>query len=482
LSEKDFQRAQEGIFFIPKDSSQGKDLASGLDLLAKSTALFNESSRKLPVDEKEKFVKDYQNLSRSLTEAHILADKLWVSDQSRAAMLLNQIKPIGEFTYGMALGFGHGLKETVYGVKDLVVLTGAAMQVVASSVKSSLKKAPELTLHDAEVALGNFFSGDHLSQMASNVSSSTIAAYQHVSSFIKRIAEESADTLVNGTAKEKGEIVGRVAYEIGFFIFGGEFIKAGVGGAKAVGNTASLIGGAAQKSFEYLAFESKFAQMAKIQKVGSTVASKITTFAKQYPSLVANLIREGATASAIAEVAELSVNQPNLIKKIATRHEVLDAVGMEMQKFLDAVHALDPEAKIGIRGSLPRGLKGIHKLGPNGEQLLFDASSFDVDAFIVSDKMIDEVNKAGKLTSEKWINQTSIPGSRIQAVESLEIEIDKTLRSNPKLYGLRNEKFNFIIRSSKNAEGLLTKEGWAVKPGVSDKKFVGEVQYFFIKN
>ena len=41
-----------------------------------------------------------------------------------------------------------------------------------------------------------------------------------------------------------------------------------------------------------------------------------------------------------------------------------------------------PDARVGIRGSLARGTKGAHK-----KNAPFDPTNFDVDAFIVSDKL-----------------------------------------------------------------------------------------------
>lgn len=360
LTQKDLERAQEGIFFTPKDSEQGKALSSGLDLAAKSVALFNENSKYLSGSDRDNFRNDYQTLSRSLAEAHILADKLWVSDQNRAVMLLGQIKPIADFTYGFALGVGHGLKDTAYGVKDLVVLSGTVMKVVGSSVASSLKKVPELTLHDAEIALGNFFTGDHLSEMASTLGTSTVSAYHHVSGFIKHIAEESADTLINGTAKEKGEIVGRVAYEIGFFIFGGEIIKAGVGGAKAVGNTASLISGAAQKSLQYLAFERKAAQLAKLPGINGTQSLKLLNFAREYPSVAANVLKETSSLGAISELAGMSTKDAKFLGKLAANIDVANKL-MSKEDLVSKAAIVSRESELVLK-AIPKQSEKLHSL------------------------------------------------------------------------------------------------------------------------
>ena len=58
---------------------------------------------------------------------------------------------------------------------------------------------------------------------------------------------------------------------------------------------------------------------------------------------------------------------------------------------LSTVHRLDPDAQIGIRGSLATGRKGPHK-----GNAPFDPNNFDVDAFIVFDKL------AGQFSNKEW--------------------------------------------------------------------------------
>jgi RHS repeat-associated protein len=52
---------------------------------------------------------------------------------------------------------------------------------------------------------------------------------------------------------------------------------------------------------------------------------------------------------------------------------------------LEIIRGLDSDARIGYRGSLARGKKGAHK-----GNALFDVNDFDVDAFIVSDKLASQ--------------------------------------------------------------------------------------------
>lgn len=360
LTQKDLERAQEGIFFTPKDSEQGKALSSGLDLAAKSVALFNENSKYLSGTDRDNYRNDYQTLSRSLAEAHILADKLWVSDQNRAAMLLGQIKPIADFTYGFALGFGLDLKENVYGVKDLVVLSGRFMRSVGSSLANSLRKVPELTLHDAEVALGNFFTRDNFSEMASSVGITTVSLYHHFSSLIKRLAEENADTLINGTAKEKGEVVGRVTAEIGLFFFPGKIIKGGVGAAKYIGSTASLIGGAAQKSLDFLAFERKAAQLAKLSGIAGAQSLKILNFAREYPSVAANVLKETSSLGAVSELAGMSAKDAKFLGKLALNVDVANKL-MSKEALVSKAAIVSRESELVLK-AIPKQSEKLHSL------------------------------------------------------------------------------------------------------------------------
>jgi hypothetical protein len=66
-------------------------------------------------------------------------------------------------------------------------------------------------------------------------------------------------------------------------------------------------------------------------------------------------------------------------KVILTREEIMAKADVVLAQ----LKARFPDAKIGFRGSLARGSKGMHKSG-----VAFDPTSYDVDAFIVSDKTV----------------------------------------------------------------------------------------------
>ena len=66
--------------------------------------------------------------------------------------------------------------------------------------------------------------------------------------------------------------------------------------------------------------------------------------------------------------------------KLARIAEINKAVSEVLQSELDAILYLDPDAIVGVRGSLARGTKGAGKGFTE-----FNPDSFDVDAFIISD-------------------------------------------------------------------------------------------------
>lgn len=67
-----------------------------------------------------------------------------------------------------------------------------------------------------------------------------------------------------------------------------------------------------------------------------------------------------------------------------------------------AIRAINPEARIGFRGSAARLAKGKHKGG-----LPLDSSSFDVDAFIDSDKLAKQFPKGTWFRSGRNISERS---------------------------------------------------------------------------
>jgi hypothetical protein len=117
-----------------------------------------------------------------------------------------------------------------------------------------------------------------------------------------------------------------------------------------------------------------------------------------------------------------------------------------MQPHLATIRGLDPDAVVGLRGSLASGLRSQGK-GP------FDPGDFDVDAFIVSDRL------AGQFRRREWWRS----GSRIGEIDAVQRSIDSTLRQSPNFAGMRSDPFTFRI---------YTQREWANLQRRSDSQYI----------
>ena len=106
-----------------------------------------------------------------------------------------------------------------------------------------------------------------------------------------------------------------------------------------------------------------------------------------------------------------------------------------MAKFKEKIQVIDPDAVIGYRGSLAKVVNGPHK-----GNAPFDPSSFDVDAFIVSDKLSDAI-KPNKGSNYKDAGRNS-------DIREIQKEMDNELRSKKCFDGMRaNDPFTFRVFS-----------------------------------
>ena len=140
-------------------------------------------------------------------------------------------------------------------------------------------------------------------------------------------------------------------------------------------------------------------------------------------------------------------NQNKGKEKSQTREEILVIVDNILTPYIKKIKEMDPDAKVGYRGSLATGVKGPHK-----GNAPFDPNDFDIDAFIVSDKL------AAKFPgNERWRS-----GSRNKKINSMQIEIDEKLRAS--LKGLRkkdkrgrDDRFTFRIYTYKEFNSKFKK-------------------------
>jgi RHS repeat-associated protein len=115
---------------------------------------------------------------------------------------------------------------------------------------------------------------------------------------------------------------------------------------------------------------------------------------------------------------------------VAARLEIQPAIEAVLAQSAQRVRQLDADALIGFRGSTARGYKGPHK---NNDP--FDPDHFDVDGFVVSDKL---AAKIPKIRGARFADASSSP-----ELAAEQQRIDGELRS--KLKGLKDSDFTFRV-------------------------------------
>ena len=131
-----------------------------------------------------------------------------------------------------------------------------------------------------------------------------------------------------------------------------------------------------------------------------------------------------------------SPRQPN-------RAIILQAVEETLRAHVPDIKKIDPDAAIGFRGGLASDMKGPHKkFAP------FDPKDFDVDALIISDKLAREIKPVGD-----WRR-----GTHHRDIRRIQFSIEKSLRSNPIMVGLREDRFTFRVYSRKELADLIAKK------------------------
>lgn len=126
-----------------------------------------------------------------------------------------------------------------------------------------------------------------------------------------------------------------------------------------------------------------------------------------------------------------------------------------MSAFVPRIQALDPGAEVKARGSLAAGVKlNPKKKSPDGERYLFNPTDFDIDAYIVSDKLYSHAMKLQGKTPSKRVKDQKIVGSKsgIREVKALVIEVREALTvvSGNRNLGEDAWQFNILIRSTGN--------------------------------
>jgi len=251
-------------------------------------------------------------------------------------------------------------------------------------------------------------------------------------------------------AAQKGAELAKKAWAVGkkygkkVVAAGKKAVTAGVQGAKKLGKKASE---QAKESAEKIReFSRKFFN--KPDKVVTATdktdkAVEITTNINDKKSKVANLVDK------INETAKIPYDR--LLK---TRKDIINSLSETVQSHLKSIKQFDSEAQVGIRGSLVRGTKGPHK-----GNVPFNPDDFDVDAFIVSDKLAEQFPRGVPFRS----------GNTIDEIANIQQSIDKALRQNKLFSGLRkttttrsgkvvSDSFTFRIFTQKEIQKLQAKQ------------------------
>ncbi|WKB56040.1 LysM peptidoglycan-binding domain-containing protein [Eleftheria terrae] len=157
--------------------------------------------------------------------------------------------------------------------------------------------------------------------------------------------------------------------------------------------------------------------------------------------------------------AALSLEDTLVLRGDASRAQIVQAIGEAAQPSVKALLALDPEARVGFRGSLANGLKNDTKLGPNGERVPFDGvvatkngqpytgpQGYDADFFVVSD------NLAAQLGNKPFFRNAARLDTSLNGIFG---EFGAGLQSNPLLTGMKVEPPTFRVFTSTEIQKKL---------------------------
>ncbi|MDQ0017780.1 hypothetical protein J2W23_006194, partial [Variovorax boronicumulans] len=194
-------------------------------------------------------------------------------------------------------------------------------------------------------------------------------------------------------------------------------------------------------------------------------ASMATDIAAPIDSLVAPMGGSGRTAAASGLrrgpphlVPNEALETELILRGNASRAKIVEQIDNVAQPAVDAFLRLDPDARVGFRGSLASGLKGEHKIDANGNRVAFDGEvayqknraekyqsysgeqGYDADFFVVSDKL------AARYGNKTFINRDNAPRFD-PSLRGVLDKFDEQLRSNPILSGMKSGAPEFRIWS-----------------------------------
>jgi hypothetical protein len=164
-----------------------------------------------------------------------------------------------------------------------------------------------------------------------------------------------------------------------------------------------------------------------------------------------------AAAGRRTGAAGLTFEDALVLQGDASRARIVQQIGKAAQLSIEALLKLDPNARVGFRGSLASGLKGSHKLGENMERVPFDGNvaykldpktgryepyagpqGYDADFFVVSDKLAEQLGN-----SRRFMDAARLDRSLKPVFDSF----GTTMQANPILSGMKPGSVTFRVWS-----------------------------------
>jgi hypothetical protein len=175
--------------------------------------------------------------------------------------------------------------------------------------------------------------------------------------------------------------------------------------------------------------------------------------------------------------AGVSFEDALVLQGDASRARIVQQIGEAAQPSVDALLKLDPNARVGFRGSLASGLKGTHKLGENMERVPFDGNvaykldpktgryepytgpqGYDADFFVVSDKLAEQLGNSRRFMDAARLDRLLKP---------VFDNFGATMQANPVLSGMK--------------PGSVTFRVWS-EDAMARKIQAGDSPYFFLSS
>jgi hypothetical protein len=176
-----------------------------------------------------------------------------------------------------------------------------------------------------------------------------------------------------------------------------------------------------------------------------------------------------------SRTAGLSFEDALVLRGDASRARIVQAIGEAAQPSIEALLKLDPNARVGFRGSLASGLKGPHKLGENMERVPFNGEvayklnpktgryepyagpqGYDADFFVVSDRLAEQLGN-----SRRFMDAARLDRSLQPVFDSF----GAAMQANPALSGMK--------------PGSVTFRVWS-EDAMARKIVAGDSPYFFL--